>query len=132
MIKCEQYLQAEVSDQVLLEAEIISLLNLNRKVLIQVEELGDWLLYNHFTQQYDLKLQTTNSITRANANDCLAKRNAALNDLAAQYAIQVTAACLVGPATGGVATAIALAAITAVTEISRQAIHRDYENCLKG
>lgn len=54
-----------------------------------------------------------------------------LNSLANKYAIEFTGACLAGPLTGGIGTAISIAVITAVTEIERREIWAEYDDCVK-
>lgn len=129
-LKCQTYLSADNNEKEALQSDIWSLLKLGKTDFIKMSTLNGTTLYERFSSAYSITDNENNTATRG--TDCEAKRDAALKDLALKYEIELAAACLVATLSAGIVTAVAVATLTAITEIDRQAIHREYEECIKG
>ena len=126
---CSNYLQSSTNkNDTETINQIIELCNVSINDLDLYSGLKVNDIYKSISTAYSF-LPVANTTTR-NSN-CETQRDAALKDLALKYEIEIAAACLVGPASSGIVTVVAVVAITATTEIDRQAIHRAYDKCVK-
>lgn len=127
--ECLNYLNASESKKEEMYADIQQILHLNSNLSIEIKTEN---VRNKAYQELNKFLfPNIEEITTKGSENCASVRDRKLNSLANKYAIEFTGACLAGPLTGGIGTAISIAVITAVTEIERREIWAEYDDCVK-